>query len=96
MGNGDLREKSRIDVDVGFCDVLAQASNLSDLFEKKDFSRFITIDTDASGVVSTIFKPLETIAKNIADGPAVLLNQKVAVGEDATHVVGSEHLQRRI
>lgn len=85
VGDGDLGEESLARVDIRFCNVLAQACDLSDLLEKKDFSSFVTVDTNACRVVSTIFKALETVAKDVANGFAILFNQKVAVGEDAAH-----------
>ena len=67
LGNGGLGS-----VDSRFCDLLAQTYNLSFFFEEKDFSRLIAVDTQASGVITPVFLPGETVAQDFKDFFATL------------------------
>lgn len=71
--NGDLRKEGLGGVDVGFSDLLAQASYLADLLEEHHLSGLVAVDTNASRVIATVLLPSETVAEDFANRLTVLL-----------------------
>lgn len=65
--DGDLGNESLGSVNSRFCDLLAQTDNLAFFFEEKDFSGLITVATQTSGVVATVFFTGKTAAQDFKD-----------------------------
>jgi hypothetical protein len=57
-------------------DTLAETGYFADLLEEEYLARSITVDTDAGRVVTTIFLTGETVAEDIANLLAILMNNK--------------------
>ncbi len=65
-------------------DELPQLCHLANLLESKHFILLVSIHRETGRVVSSIFKPGETIDKSVDYVAAVLLHQVINVSEDAT------------
>lgn len=70
--NGNLGNEGLGSVDVGFGDLLAQASNFADLFEEDHFARLVAVDTDTCGVITSVLLAGKSVTEDLADRLPVL------------------------
>jgi hypothetical protein len=85
MGDRNLRIEDFGRVDLCGRNPLAETSDFTDFLEEKDLPRIISIDADASRVVTTIFLAGETIAEDFTNLLAILGSKIAAVAEDSAH-----------
>lgn len=82
--NASMRVEDFGHIDTRLVNKFSELGHLAQLFEGKDLISLVTIYSQTSRVITTVFKTGETVDKGIEDKLAVLLDQVVNVAEYAT------------
>lgn len=84
-------------VDGALFDEFLQTSDLAYMLEQEHLALFVSVDTEASRVISTVFLASETLNQNIADG-LTILKRVSGVRSDAmvSEQIVDEHEKREI
>jgi hypothetical protein len=72
MCDGDLGNASLGGINGRLCDLLAQTDDLSYFFEEKYISWLVTVDTQTSRIVASVFLSGKAIAQDFKDLLAIL------------------------
>jgi hypothetical protein len=73
MAHGNLIDECLGQICGRFRDHLAETGDFSDCFEEDTFVFGVAVDTYSGGVVTAVFETGESVAKDVADGFAILL-----------------------
>lgn len=90
VGDRDLRDEVLGRIDVGLCDLLAQANDFAYFLEEEDCFRRIAIDAKTCRVVATVFLSCQSIAQDLKDLFAILGEngglERVVIGDKPYNV----------
>jgi hypothetical protein len=92
--NTSVRIKDLSQVGLLILDQLLQLGNFADLLEGKDLVLLVTIYSQTSRVIATVFEPGEAIDEGVEDEFPVLLDEVVDVAKNTTAKIWSARLTR--
>lgn len=78
VGNGYLRDKDLVGINVRLGNTFAQSRYFADLLEENNLSRLVSINTYTGGIIPTILLTGKTIAKDLQYLLAIL-SERVSI-----------------